>query len=669
MTSSSVEMVMLDSKIKAELERIANTVRGLSIDAIEAAGCGHPGLPMGCAEIGAYLFRIGLRYNPAQPRWMNRDAFVLSAGHGSMLHYSLLHLSGYDVSLDDLKQFRKLHSPTAGHPEFGEVDGVETTTGPLGQGIAAGIGLALGQKIASARTGAQSILDSKVVILAGDGCMMEGVSQEASSFAGHLKLNNVILFYDSNDICLDGPLDECMSENTALRYEAYGWFVQVVDGHNVDEIHAAYQKASTATRPSLIVAKTVIGKGSPNMAGTSSVHGKALGAEEVTATKSVLGLPDTPFYVDEEVRMSFEHRQRELADMHALWEQDFEKWQSENEQGAALLAQLLAQSLPTDFDSKLKALSLKAGAATRQTSHQVLQYLHDAVPHLIGGSADLSCSDSTLMAASACVKPGEFNARNIKYGVREFAMAAVATGVCLQGMARPFCGTFLTFSDYMRNAIRLAALMQVPIIFQFTHDSILLGEDGPTHQPVEHLASLRAMPNLTVIRPADGTEVKGAWAHAMRSPVPVALILSRQGLPELDGTDFDGVAKGGYIVKGEPNSDVDVCILATGSELSLAVDVADELGKQGIGVRVVSMVSFELFNDQSPEYRASVLGAARVFVSIEAQSTFGWHQYIGVDGLAIGVDRFGLSAPISDLQTEFGFNKDAIVSQIRAKLG
>lgn len=668
MTSSSIDSAVLDQKTKDELAQIANTVRGLSIDAIEEAGCGHPGLPMGCAEIGAYLFRVGLRYNPEQPRWINRDAFILSAGHGSMLHYSLLHLSGYDLSLTDLKQFRKLHSPTAGHPEFGEVDGVETTTGPLGQGIAAGIGLALGQKIAASRTSSSAVMDGKVVILCGDGCMMEGVSQEASSLAGHLKLDNVILFYDSNSICLDGPLDECMTEDTAKRYEAYGWHVQQIDGHDVDAIHTAYQTALHSDKPSLIVAKTVIGKGSPNMAGTSSVHGKALGSDEVAATKSVLGLPDTPFYVSEEVKMSFSHRLRELTDAYGQWERDFDKWKSENEEGAALLAQLLAQGLPSGFDASLKALELKPGAATRQTSNQVLQYLHDNVPHLIGGSADLSCSDSTMMKGSPCVTPGEFNARNIKYGVREFAMAAIATGVCLHGMARPFCGTFLTFSDYMRNAIRLAALMKVPVIFQFTHDSILLGEDGPTHQPVEHLASLRAMPNLTVLRPADGTEVKGAWAHALRSPVPVALILSRQGLPDLDGTDYDHVSKGAYVVSGDASS-VNVCLLATGSELSLALDVAEGLREQGKSVRVVSMVSFELFNAQSKEYQDSILAGADLRVSIEAQSTFGWHQYIGLDGLAIGVDRFGLSAPIADLKNEFGFTKDGVISQIHAKLG
>ncbi len=646
------------------LNMIANTIRGLSMDAIDAANSGHPGLPLGCAEIAAVLFTRVLRYNPKNPDWVNRDRFVLSAGHGSMLLYSALHLSGYAITLEDIKKFRQYHACTAGHPEFREVPGVETTTGPLGQGIATGIGMALAQKMAGARLDAPHLFDGKVFILAGDGCLMEGISSEASSLAGHLNLNNVVLIYDSNDICLDGDIKECFTENVEQRYRAYGWNVVTIDGHNVEQIEKTLSNR-TQDKPLLVIAKTKIGKGSPSYEGKSDAHGKAFGAEETAATKKKIGLPETLFFVPDDVKTFFDAVKQKGQAQEAEWNASVSTWAAAHPDKKALFDALSSKTLTESSLDAIKHLDIKPGLATRQSSGQILQVLHDELPFVVGGSADLSSSDNTFMKKSGIVGPGQFSPRNIKYGVREFAMGAMASGIALQGLFVPFCGTFLTFSDYMKNAIRLAALMKLQVVYQFTHDSIFLGEDGPTHQPVEHLAALRSMPDVTVIRPADEKEVKGAWLFALTHQAPTALILSRQGLPSLENTSVDGVRKGGYIVRKEKSNAVDFCILATGSELHLAVQTADELEQNhGKSVRVVSLVSFENFDKQDKAYRESVLGQATRYVSIEAQTSFGWHKYIGKDGVAISVDTFGLSAPAKDLARHFGFTVPQILEKL-----
>ncbi len=652
---------------KASLALTANTIRGLSMDAIQAANSGHPGLPLGCAELAAYLYGHLLQHNPKNPNWINRDRFVLSAGHGSMLLYASLHLAGFDVSLDDIKNFRKLHSPTAGHPEYRELPGIETTTGPLGQGVATGIGMAFGQKIMEAQFGVerQGLLNSKTYILAGDGCIMEGISAEACSFAGHNNLDNVVLIYDANDICLDGPIDECLSEDTAKRYEAYGWHVQTIDGHDLNDIDNACRAAAAHQgQPCLIIAKTTIGFGAPNMAGTSDVHGKALGDDERRLAKEALNIPQDPeFFVPQEVYDFFAGRAQDGQALEAAWTQTWDAWAAENPEQAKAWRIAESKELTQDMIRAIQNTDCGSGA-TRQLSSKVLQTIHDVVPFVIGGSADLSCSDSTMMKSGGVVSAKDYSGRNIKYGVREFAMGAIASGLTLQGQIVPYVGTFLMFSDYMRNAIRVAALMKIPVIYQFTHDSVLLGEDGPTHQPVEHLASLRAIPGLIVMRPGDSTEVKAAWVTALQRQQPVALILSRQGVPELEGSSFEGTQKGGYILKKEASDALDFCILTTGSECELALEVAEAKEAEGKSVRVVSIPSFELFNEQSSDYQNEVLGNATQYVSIEAQSTFGWHQYVGRDGICIGVDRFGISAPLADIKEEFGLTLEKVLEKL-----
>lgn len=634
----------------SHLLSIAKTLRGLSIDGIESAGCGHPGLPLGCADIVAYLYAEVLRHNPKNPNWINRDRFILSAGHGSMLLYAALHLAGFGLTKDDLKNFRKYKSPTAGHPEYNECPGVETTTGPLGQGVATATGMALGHKLMNAQHGH---LDANFYVLAGDGDLMEGVSAEAASLAGHLKLDNLILIYDSNDICLDGPTDECFTEDTKARYESYGWFTIEIDGHDLGQIGKAITAAQKAKKPSLIIAKTKIGFGSPNLEGTNEVHGKAMGADEAKLTKKKLGIPLEPLFdIPKDVSDFFKKRLKEGQEYESNWQRKYGDIVPPN------------KTVPETFYNDLEAVDIKPNAATRVASHAVLQFIHDQLPYVIGGSADLSCSDNSLMKASTVVKPGDYSGRNIKYGVREFAMGAMSSGLALQGMILPYCATFFMFSDYMRNAIRLAALMNLKVIYQFTHDSVFLGEDGPTHQPVEHLTSLRAMPNLTVIRPADATETKGAWAAALQCEGPVALIFSRQSIQDQEETRFDLTAKGAYILKKETKKEIDYCILATGAEVGLAHEVADKLESQGKSVRLVSFPSFELFEKQSDTYKQSVL-SGKQFVSIEAQSSLCWYKYIGKDGIAISIDSFGLSAPQKDLETHFGFTVEQIIQKIK----
>lgn len=493
---------------------------------------------------------------------------------------------------------------------------------------------------------------------------MEGISAEASSFAGHLKLKGLIVIYDSNDICLDGPTTECFTDNTVQRYESYGWFVQTIDGHNFNDIDKAYKAAKTTDKPALIIAKTTIGKGSPSYAGKSDIHGKAMGEDEIVKTKKAIGLPENEhFYVSEAIRTHFNQKGIVWAEKENHWQTTFNNWANSNPE----LAQLLnsGQNVSESILEKLENFEIKPNLASRSSSQAVIQFLAENCKTILGGSADLSCSDSTWIKSQTFVTPTNFNARNIKYGVREFAMAAIANGISLQGVYHPFCGTFLTFSDYMKNAIRLASLMNLNVTYQFTHDSIFLGEDGPTHQPIEHLASLRSIPNLTVIRPADTNEVKGAWSLALKKQGPTALILSRQSLPDLTTTSVKDVEKGAYIVKKESTPTIDICIIATGSEVNLALKAAELLEQNGKSTRVISMPSMELFDAQSESYQETILPLnAKQYAAIEAQTSFGWHKYIGRKGICITVDTFGKSAPESDLRKEFGFTVDAIVKKL-----
>ena len=660
----------MDAELKKQLGKIANTIRELSIEAVQKANSGHPGLPMGCAEFGAYLYGVLLRHNPKNPKWLNRDRFVLSAGHGSMLLYSLLHLAGFGLSIDEIKSFRQLHSKTPGHPECHITAGVEATTGPLGQGVGNAIGQALGLKILGTKfnTGDYPLFNSKVYCLAGDGCIMEGVSAEAASLAGHLGLDNIVLIYDANKVTLDGFLAESDSEDTKKRFEAYGWDVFDIDGYDLDQMDNIFTSIQQEQKkPCFVMMHTIIGKGSPNKAGTHKVHGSPLGAEEVEATKKALGLPEEEFYVPQTVNTFFEQKLSKDVVLEQKWKSMFRAWSESRPDLYKVFMQMAEKRLPEDLEELLSKIEIKSPMASRSASQFVLSVLGDLLPQLYGGSADLSGSDMTMMKKFPLIAPGNFAGRNIKYGVREFAMGTMATGLAETDMITPFIGTFLTFSDYMRNAIRLAALSKIPVIYQFTHDSIFLGEDGPTHQPVEHLAALRAIPNLHVIRPADNAEVKMAWIAALRYRGPTALVLSRQNLPDLEGTHvhYDhGMGKGAYIVKKEENKP-DFTLFATGSEVSLALDVAIALEKLGKTVRVVSMPCWEIFEEQSETYKNSIVGGdLGQRVSIEAGVSFGWPKWIGHDGMAICIDSFGESAPMGDLAAEFGFTVDSILDRL-----
>lgn len=661
----------MDSELKKQLGKIANTIRQLSMDAVQKANSGHPGLPMGCAEFGAYLYGVLLRHNPKNPKWLNRDRFVLSAGHGSMLLYSCLHLSGFNLSLDDIKSFRQIHSKTPGHPEYHITEGVEATTGPLGQGVANAVGQALGLKLLATKFNSDHfpIFNNKVYCLAGDGCIMEGVSSEASSLAGHLGLDNLVLVYDANKTTLDGPLHESCSEDTKMRYKAYGWDVFEVDGYDLDAMDQIFTSIrDNQKKPCFVLMHTVIGKGSPHKAGTFKVHGSPLGPEEVLATKQALGLPEEDFYIPQTVKTYFEARLPKDAALEQKWKDMVRGWAESKPELYAEFMKMVEKKLPEDLEEKLHQIEMKSPLAGRSASQMVINVLGELLPQLYGGSADLSVSDLTMMKKLGIISPGNFTGKNLKFGVREFAMAASATGMAETDMITPFIGTFLTFSDYMRNAIRLAALSKIQVIYQFTHDSIFLGEDGPTHQPIEHLAALRAIPNLQVIRPADNWEVKMSWLAALRYRGPTAIILSRQALPQLTHTDIPyerGLGKGAYILKKETATPPNFTLFATGSEVSLALDVATALEKLGKSVRVISMPCWELFEAQSEEYRNQIVGGdLGKRVSIEAATSFGWSKWIGFDGIAISMETFGESAPMSDLAIEFGFTVDSILSRL-----
>jgi len=667
---SAQKIRTLDPDLKQMMMKIANTIRGLTMDAVQKADSGHPGLPMGCAEIGAYLYGYYLRQNPKDSKWVNRDHFILSAGHGSMLLYSCLYLAGYQLTLEDIKGFRQLHARTPGHPESFITDGIETTTGPLGQGVGNAVGQALGFKLLATKFNTEShkIFTNKVFVLMGDGDVMEGISSEASSLAGHLKLDNLVAIYDANNVTLDGPLAESSSEDTKARYRAYGWDVYEINGNDLDAIHAVFsQIRQHQERPCLVFAHTIIGKGAPNKAGTYKAHGSPLGPEEIKAAKEALGIPQEDFYVPQAVLTYFQNKLPKDAQEEEKWHQTFEAWSRDNPEKLKDYETMHQDKMPQDLEQRLNQIQIKAPISGRKASQEVLNSMASYMPQLYGGSADLSNSDMTLLKNFPLIAPGQFQGRNIKFGVREFAMATMATGLYQTSFIIPYIGTFLTFSDYMRNAIRLAALQGAQVIYQFTHDSIFLGEDGPTHQPVEHYAALRAIPQFHVIRPADTYEVKMAWIAALQFKGPTAIILSRQNLPDLEGTNVsyaEGMGRGAYIIKKEKSRPA-FTLIATGSEVSLALDVAKELEKMGKDVRVISMPCWEIFEQQNPEYKEKIFGGdLGRRVSIEAGVDMGWHKYIGRDGIAICMERFGASAPASVLAKEFGFTVEDILDRI-----
>jgi transketolase len=654
------------------LQRAANESRGLSMDAVHTCSSGHLGLPLGCAEIGAALFGVSMSYNPAEPRWLNRDRFVLSAGHGSMFLYSWLHLAGYaQVTRDEVKSFRKMGSHTPGHPESFETAGVECTTGPLGQGVANAVGLAVSQRMAAARfnTAEHTVFDAHVIALAGDGCLQEGVAQEASAFAGHFQLDNLILIYDSNDVTLDAMASASQSEDTAKRYEAYGWDVQTIDGHDFAAIVSAVAQAKAATgRPQMIIAKTLIGKGIPEVAGTAKAHGEG-GAKFIDAARKGLGLPEEHFFVSSETEAFFAARRAELAAEAAKWTATFAAWSAANPALATLLSDAVSGRTlsAADLLSKIPAFAADSKIATRKAGSDVLQPIAAALPLAVSGSADLYGSTLNYINSDKDFTPANLSGRNIRYGIREHAMAAIMNGIAYDGIFHASGATFLVFADYARPSIRIAALSKLPVVYIFTHDSVGVGEDGPTHQPVETVSGLRVIPNLDVIRPGDPEETAGAFAAAFsRREGPTLLALSRQAIPLLSEISVEdrraGVLKGGYVAVRETAA-LEAIVLASGSELHLAVQAAKQLGA---GVRVVSMPCMEIFNRQSAEYRESVLPASyRNRVAIEAGVDGLWFRYVGLDGKVVGINRFGMSAPGNQVMEKLGITVQSVVDAVK----
>jgi transketolase len=653
------------------LSRAADQARGLCIDAVHASQSGHLGLPLGCAEMGAVLYGYALKHNPDQPRWINRDYFILSAGHGSMFLYAWLHMSGYDLPISEIKRFRQLHSKTPGHPEFFETPGVECTTGPLGQGVANAVGVAMAAKMAAARfnTDEHRIFDQHVICLAGDGCLQEGVSAEASAFAGHFGLDNLILIYDSNAVTLDAMAKETQSEDTAMRFRAYGFDVQEIDGNDMRQFLDALNVAKERDngKPQMIIAHTLIGKGIPEVAGTSKAHGEG-GAKFAQAARKGLGLPDEPYFVSDDVRAYFaEHKQRLLAEYHG-WETSYQQWRQKHSDKAQLLDDALEKKVPGDLIAKIPAFPNDAKLATRKAGSEVLQPLAQAMPFLISGSADLHGSTLNYIKDGGDFTRNNPTGRNIHFGIREHGMCAIMNGVGYHGVFRASGATFLVFADYCRASIRLAALSRLPNIYIFTHDSIAVGEDGPTHEPVETVASLRVMKQLDVIRPADPEETAGAFvAAAQRTNGPTLLALTRQVVPTLNEIDAnlrrEGVLRGGYIAKRETGK-LDLILLSCGSELQHALTAAKELGE---GTRVVSMPCFERFAREPESYQNEVLpDECRRRVAIEAGVPEIWSQYVGLDGKVIGLRRFGLSAPGNEVMKEFGIDAQHVIEAARS---
>lgn len=648
-----------------------NTIRLLSVDAVQKANAGHPGLPMGAAPMTYVLWQKHLRHNPKNPKWPDRDRFVLSAGHGSMLLYSMLHLTGYDLALDELKAFRQWGSRAPGHPESFCTPGVEATTGPLGQGAANAVGMAMAERFLAGRYNrpGQTIVDHMTYALVGDGDMMEGITHEAAALAGHLKLGKLVWLYDDNKVSLDGPTSLHFSEDVAKRFEAYGWHVQkVANGDtDVDAIDAALSAAKADARPSLIMVRTTIGFGSPHKAGSCEAHGAPLGPDEVKATKVALGWdPEKQFHIPADAGAHLLSAVDRGSKAEAAWQGTFEAWAAANPELAGEWRTALRGELPADWDSAMPTFTVKDEPATRVSGGKILAAIANKVPWFLGGDADLSCSTMTALPGQGDFSGTTGLGRNIHYGVREHAMGAIANGMAYHGGVRSFTATFFVFSDYERPAVRVAALSKLPVIYVFTHDSIGVGEDGPTHQPIEQLAALRAIPNLWVMRPADANEAAQAYRLAMRrNDGPVAIILTRQKVPTFDRSKFGpvtGVSRGGYVLSESAGGPPQVILIGTGSEVATAVAAQEKLEAQGIRARVVSMPSWELFAEQTPEYRDSVIPReVPARVSIEAGSTLGWHRWVGDRGVAMGLDRFGASGPGSVLLKQFGLTVDNMV--------
>ena len=654
------------SKTSAELGVLAaNTIRGLSMDAVQRANSGHPGMPMGMADAAFVLWNRFLKHDPSDPHWPDRDRFVLSAGHGSMLLYSLLHLSGYALSMDELKQFRQWGSRTPGHPEVGHTVGVETTTGPLGQGFANGVGMAIAERLLRERFGA-SLCDHRVFGIVSDGDLMEGVAAEAASLAGHLALGRIVYLYDDNSISIDGSTDLSFTEDRAARFAAYGWHVQTVNGHDHEAVASAISAAiAEESRPSLICCRTRIGFGSPNKEGSESSHGAPLGVAEVRLSKERLGLnPDEHFAVPEAVIAAMQAANPARKAAREAWQArlasselapEWARWHAAPDVGAV--------AWPSFPPGK--------GIATRKASHKVLNAISKSVPQLVGGSADLAGSNGSMLDGQGQIGPADFSGKNMFFGVREHAMASICNGMSLHGGVLPYCATFLVFHDYMRPSVRLSCLMGVPVVYVYTHDSIYLGEDGPTHQPIEHLMALRLIPGMVTLRPADANEVSEAWKIAIeRRDGPVAIVLTRQDLPVLDRAAFgaaDGVRKGAYVLRDSAGAP-ELVIIATGSEVDLALRAQDTLAAEGRRVRVVSMPSWELFAAQDAGYRRAVLPVGVPRVSVEAGRTWGWERWIG-DGEAVGIDHFGASAPAEVLAEKFGMTAENVCAAARRVLG
>ena len=658
---------------KISSSQSANALRILALDSVKQANSGHSGMPMGMADIAEVLWQNHLIHNPGNPDWFNRDRFVLSNGHGSMLIYGLLHLTGYDLSIQDLKDFRQLNSKTAGHPEFGITPGVETTTGPLGQGIANAVGMAIAEKTLASKfnTEKHKIIDHMTYVFTGDGCLMEGISHEACSLAGTLGLGNLVILYDDNDISIDGNVEGWFTEDVPKRFESYGWeVIPNIDGHNLEEIDQAIIKAkSNGNKPTLICCKTVIGKGSPNMSGTAAAHGAILDPDEIILTRKELNWPNDPFDIPQEVYEDWDARnignQKEED-----WNKIFEEYASENPEFASELKRLIAGDLPDRIEDSIYSFIEEVQKdlpkiATRVSSQKVLNILGPLIPELLGGSADLTGSNNTNWDGTKEIRANDFSGNYINYGVREFGMTGIMNGLVLHGGIKAYGGTFLTFLDYARNAVRMAALMKIQTILVYSHDSIGVGEDGPTHQPVEHLTSLRTTPNLETWRPCDTSETAISWLAALENiDKPTALILSRQGLPNFERSidQVDSIKNGAYILL-EPEVEPELIFIATGSEVELAMSVAEEV-KDRTPVRVVSMPCSERFDSQSAEYKEFILGKGIKRVAIEASQADWWRKYVGLEGDVIGMDSFGESAPGNILFEHFGFTKEQIISKL-----
>ncbi len=668
---------MMDFKnIPAEkIDEVAtNTIRLLAAEGIQAANSGHPGLPMGIADVTHVLWSKFLNVDPKDPNWINRDRFVLSAGHGSMLIYSMLHLAGFNLPLEELKQFRQLGSLTPGHPEYGHTEGVDTTTGPLGAGFSNAVGFALAERMLASRfnTSSHNLIDHYTYTITGDGCNMEGITSEAASIAGHLKLNKLICFYDDNEISIEGNTDLAFTEDVNKRFEAYNWHVQDIDGHNQDAIAEAIEIAKAEKeKPSIIVCHTKIGRGSPNKEGSASAHGEPLGVDELAVTKENLGFPkDKDFFVPDAVRDFWAKRNEEWKKTKDEWNKVLEDFRKTKSTVAKKFDRAIAGELPKGFRKAVEEFAVGTSVASRSSGGQVLNMLAAKIPELVGGSADLAPSTKTLLNDFEYIMPGKYNGRNIHYGVREHAMGGISNGLALHGGFIPFCATFMVFVDYMRPTLRLAALMKLRSIFYLTHDSIFVGEDGPTHQPVEHIPSMRIIPNLNVMRPCDANEVAEALCIAVESKeTPTVLALTRQNLPTLDRTECAPVKmaqKGGYILKEAPSGKPDIVLISSGSEVHAALDAYDKLVAEGHQPRVVSMMCMEIFDQQKGAYQRKVLSrGCKKKVAIEATNDPAWRKYIGDKGLFIGMDDFGQSGPAAKLADIYGFTGDGIIKKIK----